>query len=632
MVKLSRFTRKTAGAIALSMALIGGLSFSNFNTLSIYAASTGTVNTSALNMRSGPSTDYSRITTISKGTKLTIISKEGDWYKVEVGGKTGYVAAQYVDVNGGQAEDAAGKKGTVNVSVLNIRSGASTQTKCIGSLRSGASVSILATEGKWYKIQAGNVTGYVFAQYVTVGNSDAGSNGGNSQPENVEGKSGICNVDALNIRKGVGTSTSVVGLLKKYDKVTVLGKEGDWYKIKHGSVTGYVFAQYVTIGADGSSSENNGNNENNQPTAPEASGKNGKCAVTALNVRSKATTKSSVVGSLSKNTVVEITATEGDWYKINAVLNGRTVSGYVFAEYITLTDEQPSNPPSNDESNEETSTENKGKKGKCNTYALNVRKGAGTSYAVIGSLSKNETVTIEATKNGWHKVTVDGKQLTGYVSAEYITITGSDEQQKPEEKPQDDTYTEVNEPVWATAGVNIRKGPGTSYAVIGSLVKNGSVTRVGVGSNGWSKIKYGSVTGYIKSEYLTTTNPNPGSSEVTGEAVVAFAKQFEGNPYVWGGNDLNTGVDCSGFTQQVYLNFGIQLNRTADAQRSNGRSVSLSEAKPGDLVFYGSGGYAGHVGLYIGDGKIIHASTPQTGIIISNVNYRTPMQINRIIE
>ena len=293
------------------------------------------------------------------------------------------------------------------------------------------------------------------------------------------------------------------------------------------------------------------------------------------------------------------------------------MTGYVFAEYITLTDEKPSDQPS-DENNNNSSAENNGKTGKCNTYALNVRKGAGTNYAVIGSLSKNETVTIQETKGGWYKVKANSKNLTGYVSAQYITITGNE---TSEENPGDDTYKEVN----------IRKGPGTNYDVIGSLVKHGSVTRTGIGNNGWSKIKYGNSTGYIKSEYLTTTNPNPGSGETTGEAVVKFALQFEGNPYVWGGNDLNTGVDCSGFTQQVYLNFGIRLNRTADAQRLNGRSVSMSEIKPGDLVFYGDGGYAGHVALYIGDGKIIHASTPATGIIISNVNYRTPMQINRVI-
>lgn len=563
MVKLTRFIRKTACAAVLTMALIGGLSFNNFNTLLINAATTGTVNTSALNVRSGPSTDYDRITTISKGTTLTIIATEGDWYKVEVGGKTGYVAARYVAVNGNQTEDASGKTGTVNVSVLNIREGAGTSTKCIGSLRNGTKVSIIAAEGEWYKVQGGGKTGYVFAEYVTVGGDDSSSG----------------------------------------------------------------------------SSDNSDNSDNSGSTTPDGTGKNGKCNVTALNVRSKATTASSVVGSLSKDTVVEITATEGDWYKINATLNGRAVTGYVFAEYITLTDEKPAQNPSDDGNNDNTSVENNGKSGKCNTYALNVRKGAGTNHAVIGSLAQNEKVTIQETKDGWYKVKVDGRKLTGYVSAQYITIIGDVSNEtpsekpdvKPDEKPQDDTYTEVNESVWATDGVNIRKGPGTNYGVIGSLVRHGSVTRIGVGSNGWSKVNYGSVTGYIKSEYLTTTNPNPGSGEASGEAVVKFALQFEGNPYVWGGNDLNSGVDCSGFTQQVYLKFGIQLNRTADAQRSNGRSVSMSEIQPGDLVFYGSGGYAGHVGLYIGDGKIIHASTPATGIIISNVNYRTPMQINRVI-
>ena len=228
--------------------------------------------------------------------------------------------------------------------------------------------------------------------------------------------------------------------------------------------------------------------------------------------------------------------------------------------------------------------------------------------------------------------------MTGYVSSQYIKIGSSSNSNSGSDtsdasKPSSDaTYKEVNETVWATAGVNIRKGAGTNYSIIGSLVKNGSITRIGVGSNGWSKVKYGNSTGYISSEYLTTTNPNPGAESTTGDAVVAFAKQFLGNPYVWGGNDLNTGVDCSGFTQQVFLNFGIQLNRTADAQRSNGRAISLSEAQPGDLVFYGSSGYASHVALYIGNGQVIHASSPSTGIIISNVNYRTPIQVNRVIE
>lgn len=631
MVKLSRFTRKTAGAVALTLAIVGGLSFNNFNTLLINAATTGTVTASALNVRSGPSTNNDRINTIGKGTKVTILATEGDWYQVEVGGQKGYVSAQYVSVGGQQA---SGNTGTVNVSALNVRAGAGTSTQCIGSLKNGAKVSILSSENGWYKIKSGALTGYVYAEYVTLGQASSGNTGG-SQTSDVSGKNGTCNVSALNIRKGAGTSSAVSGLLRKGDKVEILSAEGQWYKISANGSTGYVFAEYITVGgaSEGSSSSNN--------AAPDSQGKNGKCNVTALNVRSKATTSSSVIGSLSKNAVVEITGTDGEWYKIKATLNGRLAEGYVFAEYITLTDEKPTG-TADDKKEETSSNENNGKVGKCNTYALNIRKGAGTNHAVIGSIGQNTEVTIQETKGGWYKVktTVGGKSVTGYVSSQYITITGNassndnktDDSKTDEKEEQKDTYKEVNETVWATYGVNVRKGPGTNYANIGSVVKDGSVTRIAVGSNGWSKVKYGNSTGYIFSEYLTTTNPNPGAASTTGKAVAEFARQFEGRPYKWGGNDLNTGVDCSGFTQQVYLNFGIQLNRTAEAQRSNGRAVSMSEIQPGDLVFYASGGQAGHVAIYLGDNKVIGASTPATGVVIRDINYRTPMQVNRIIE
>ena len=220
--------------------------------------------------------------------------------------------------------------------------------------------------------------------------------------------------------------------------------------------------------------------------------------------------------------------------------------------------------------------------------------------------------------------------MTAYASASYISVgSNSDSGNNSSETTEESTYTEVSETVWATEGVNIRSGAGTNFNVLTILRKDASIQRVAVGSNGWSKVKYGNAEGYIKSEFLTTTNPNP--TTATGNAVVDYAMQFLGNPYVYAGNDLNTGVDCSGFTQQVYLHFGVTLNRIADDQRYNGISVPVEEAQPGDLFFYGSNGYATHVALYIGDGKVIHASTPETGIIISNFDYRTPMQVNRIM-
>ena len=118
------------------------------------------------------------------------------------------------------------------------------------------------------------------------------------------------------------------------------------------------------------------------------------------------------------------------------------------------------------------------------------------------------------------------------------------------------------------------------------------------------------------------------SSGISGQDIVAYASQFLGNPYVYGGTSLTNGTDCSGFTQSVYSHFGYSLGRTDVSQRSNGTVVaSLADAKPGDLICY-----PGHVAIYCGNGTIIHASTPATGIKYSAATYRAYVTIRRIIN
>ena len=108
------------------------------------------------------------------------------------------------------------------------------------------------------------------------------------------------------------------------------------------------------------------------------------------------------------------------------------------------------------------------------------------------------------------------------------------------------------------------------------------------------------------------------------QAVVDFALQFEGNPYVYGGTSLTNGADCSGFVLSVMANFGVSLPRTAASQSTVGTPVSLDSIQPGDLLFYQGSGGIGHVTMYIGNGQVVHASNPSTGITVSSINYRTP--------
>jgi len=126
-------------------------------------------------------------------------------------------------------------------------------------------------------------------------------------------------------------------------------------------------------------------------------------------------------------------------------------------------------------------------------------------------------------------------------------------------------------------------------------------------------------------EQQTSQQQSSGGS-AKGQEIANFACQFVGNPYVAGGTSLTNGADCSGFTQAVYSNFGISLPRTSGSQALVGREVSYAEAAPGDIIYYG-----GHVGIYIGNGMIVHASTPATGIKITNALYRSIITVRRIV-
>lgn len=150
-------------------------------------------------------------------------------------------------------------------------------------------------------------------------------------------------------------------------------------------------------------------------------------------------------------------------------------------------------------------------------------------------------------------------------------------------------------------------------------------------SGSWRKVKVKGKTGYVlkKYVYINTTAPAlTGSTYNKGTTVASFAQRFVGNPYVWGGTNLNTGADCSGFIKSVYKSFGYQLPRTSSALRKAGRKVSYKNKQPGDIICY-----SGHVAIYIGNNKIVHASTRKTGIKISTkANYRKVIAVRRIVK
>lgn len=180
--------------------------------------------------------------------------------------------------------------------------------------------------------------------------------------------------------------------------------------------------------------------------------------------------------------------------------------------------------------------------------------------------------------------------------------------------------------------------------VVAMAEKGESYEVVGKSSNDWVKVAAGEMEGYMKVQsevMLSKAEEAAASAEAfaaeqdsasTRQKLVDYALQFVGGRYKFGGSDPHTGVDCSGFTKYVMQHgAGVSLSRSSRSQSTQGKTISASEMQPGDLIFYGSGKNINHVAMYIGNGKVVHASTEKTGIKTSAWNYRTPVKIVNVL-
>ena len=258
---------------------------------------------------------------------------------------------------------------------------------------------------------------------------------------------------------------------------------------------------------------------------------------------------------------------------------------------------------------------------------LNVRAEASTDSDIVGVMPSDAACEIIEQEGDWYHIT--SGDVEGYCLGDYI-VTG------------DEALNRADETVSNKATVNcdaliMREAPTTESGVVETM-RHGEKVTVVEELDGWVKVIDDNSEGYCSAEYVTVGEEIPTAmtkdqaSANGGSSVVDNALQYVGGRYVWGGESLKNGVDCSGFTMKIYEQYGVYLPHSADAQKNMGtRVASLAEAQPGDLVFYGSGGYASHVGIYMGNGQLVHASSAKTGIKISSASYRTPIAIRRYL-
>ena len=203
--------------------------------------------------------------------------------------------------------------------------------------------------------------------------------------------------------------------------------------------------------------------------------------------------------------------------------------------------------------------------------------------------------------------------------------------------------------------INIREEMSTESEVVGKIRKDAICEVVSIEEE-WCEIESGEIKGYISNDYLITgVDANEKAEEMMSEGkeletaitmteyrygkgvtdiqmeICEYARQFVGNPYVWGGTSLTKGADCSGFTLSVYRKYGVSLPHSSKAQANCGTRIDVSEVQPGDLVFYG-GKNIHHVAMYIGNGQVVHAQSAKTGIVVTSMYYNTPTRAARILE
>lgn len=295
-----------------------------------------------------------------------------------------------------------------------------------------------------------------------------------------------------------------------------------------------------------------------------------------VNVRSIPSEEGEIVGKLYNKSVGSFIEEQDGWYKISS----GSVEGYVKGEFCVTGDEAV-------DYAKEVGT----RIATVTTTTLKVREQPGLEETVLGLVPIEDELIVTEELDGWVKVNIE--EGDGYVSLDYVTL--STEFVKAESIAEEKARL-AKEEESRRAAKEAAKKKTAENAASGGKAEDGGKT-------------YASPTGS------------------TGDDVVAFAKQFVGNPYVYGGTSLTNGADCSGFVMSVYKNFGVSLPHSSAADRSVGASVNgLENAQPGDIICY-----SGHVGIYAGNGQIVHASTSRTGIIVSNANYRSILSIRRIL-
>ena len=334
-----------------------------------------------------------------------------------------------------------------------------------------------------------------------------------------------------------------------------------------------------------------------------------------VHVRRKPNTHSKIVGRLYKGCSADVLKTKNGWAKIRS----GNVTGYIKKSYLAIGDD---------------AKKLIGKYGqkyvrvKTSVVTLNVRKKADIKSKILTQIPIEENYDVIKSTDHWYKIEIDG-DTKGYVRKEYVTLhvrfkhAKSMAEIKAEHRRKLAAKRAQRQRLAALAASRSTRSTSSSSSSRSSSSRRSTSSR-----SSYSSRRSSSSSSSSSSSNSSSTASASGS---TGSDIASYAQKFVGNPYRWGGTSLTNGADCSGFTMTIYGQYGYSLPHSSAAQAGCGRSVSLSSVQPGDLIFYKHGGRVGHVAMYIGGGRVVHAQSARTGITTSSMYYNQPACARRIV-
>ena len=433
--------------------------------------------TEYVHLRSGPGTNYSSKGVIASGTAITVTdTSNSEWYAVRLSnGTTGYMFSEYISMSGGSSSSGSDSVPSTESTAakvteyVNVRSGPGTNYTSKTVIASGTSITVTdRSNAEWYAVKLSNgMTGYIFSQYIRLSNDSSSDAGSVPSTESTPAKT----TEYVNVRSGPGTNYTSKTVIASGTSITVTDRSNsEWYAVKlSNGMTGYIFSIYIEL--ESGSSSGGGSSSSESVRARTTAG---------VNVRSGPGTNYSSKTVIASGTSITVTdRSNSEWYAVK-LSNGMT--GYIYSIYIRIESESSSGGSSGTESTPAKTTE-----------YVNVRSGPGTNYTSKTVIASGTSITVTDTSNPeWYAVKLSNG-MTGYIYSIYIELQSS----------AGGGSTSGGVQAKTTAGVNLRRGAGTSFGVIRVVATGTTVTVTEATNAQWYKVKLSDGTeGYIFTEYL----------------------------------------------------------------------------------------------------------------------------------